>query len=348
VSPQVKTFSFKAEPVNFSRTDTSGVHFEIMSLKGSVEGNIQLDTTATMNVKASGKVTIFNKEKKPLTLSKGLSLKTDNGLIYKLKEGVIVPAFDDTSKVPGSIIAHIEASEVGDTFNTSNANFSFPSFAKNTKPVNAYAINEGSISGGIQGTVYTLEESLYRAEVLKLDQSLKDKLFIQAQAQAPAGYILYKDLSVLIPNDTSNTFHSKNSDAIIKRDGKLVVYMIEEISLMKYLKSYTKTDFTIKEFTVPELQNFVFSFQSSQDPENITSLNTFLTIEGRIVSVINTKELKQLLLGVSKNNVEKMLENFPTVASAVTKITPIWQNILPKNENRLEIIVNPPKELTLE
>lgn len=348
VSPQVKTFSFKEEPVNFSRTDISDVHFEIMSLKGFVEGNIHLDTTATMNVKASGKVTIFNKEKKPVILSKGLSLKTDDGLIYKLKEGVTVPGFDDLLKAPGSILAQIEASEVGDTFNINNANFNFPSFAKTSKFVNVYAVNEGSISGGIQGTVYTLEEDLYKIETSKLDQSLKDKLFIQAKAQAPAGYILYKDLSVLVPDNTSNTLLSKNSDTVIKREGKLIVYMVEESSLMEYIKSYTKTDFDIKEFTVPELQNFVFSFQPSQDPENVSSINTLITVEGRIVSIINTKKLKQLLLGVSKNNVEKMLVNFPTVATAVTKITPIWQNVLPKDENRLEIIVNPPKELTLE
>ncbi len=348
VSPQVKTFSFKSEPINFSRTDTSGVHFEIMSLKGSVEGSVHLDTTATMNVKASGKVSIFNKEKKPVTLAKGLSLKTDDGLVYRLQEGVTVPAFDDISKAPGSALAQIEASEVGDTFNINNANFNFPSFAKTSKFVNVYAVNEGPISGGIQGTVYTIEEDLYKVETSKLDQSLKDKLFIQAQAQAPAGYILYKDLSVLVPDDTSKTFQSKNSEAVIKREGKLVVYMVKEISLMEYIKSYTKTDFSTKEFTVPELQNFVFSFQPSQDPESVSNINTLLTIEGRIVSVINIKELKQLLLGVSKNNVEKMLENFPTVASAVTKITPIWQNVLPKDENRLEIIVNPPKELTSE
>ncbi len=349
ISPQVKIFSFKNELINFSRESRLGVNFEIMSLKGYIESEIHLDNTSTVSRKSKGKITIFNKEIKPVSIPKNTILKGGNGLNYKLTESVVVPKMESGIGSVGSIDANIEAVDFGDNFDSKPIDFTFPSFSKTSRFENVYARSTSDLSGGIKGTVYTLDEGLYKAELSKLDESLKDKLFIQAQSQAPSGYILYKDLSVLVPEEKSSFFESKNSDTTIKREGKLVIYMVSEDSILEYIKTLTKTDLSTKDFNIPELKNLNFTFsQNPTDPENSMNIDVVLNAEGRIVSNINKKELTQLLTGVPKNSVEKMLENYTSVSSAVTKITPIWQSSLPKDENRLEIIVNPPKELTLE
>ena len=348
ISPQVKIFSFKNEAINFSRESKLGVNFEIMSLKGYVESEIHLDNTSTVSRKSKGKITIFNKEIKPISIPKNTILKGSNGLNYKLTESVVVPKMESGIGSVGSIDANIEAVDFGDNFDSKPMDFTFPSFSKTSRFENVYARSTSDLLGGIKGTVYTLDEGLYKAELSKLDESLKDKLFIQAQSQAPSGYILYKDLSVLVPEEKSSFFESKNSEAIIKREGKLVVYMVLEDSILEYVKTTTKTDLNIKDFNVPELKNLNFTFnQNPIDPENSMNIDVIINADGRIVSNINKKELTDLLIGVPKNSVEKMLENYISVSSAVTKITPIWQSTLPKDQNRLEIIVNPPKELTL-
>jgi len=137
------------------------------------EGSVQVDDIAT------GTVEIFNTSSASQALVKTTRLLTSDGILFRLSEGVTVPA-------GGSVQVAVYADEPGVSGNIESATFTIPGLSQAKQEV-IYAESHEAFTGGVRTmTVITQAEMESTAETLKA--ALVEDALSMLRAQAGGAY----------------------------------------------------------------------------------------------------------------------------------------------------------------
>lgn len=308
--------------------------------------NAQIEVNAkgktTVEEKARGILTIYNSyDKNPQTLVIKTRFESPDGKIFRITKEIKIPGMksEGGKLVPSSIEAEVVADRAGDEYNIGpSIGWQIPGFKGTPRYNGFYAESKQKMTGGFKG-----ERPSATEEDLKIAQdNLKDTLEGALNAQMS---ILLSDEFKLIDGATFFALTRQELQSDEARPDKALLYgeadmkklvFIEEMfsgALLEKFKTDLPEDIKVK----------VDDLDVSYGNPGVDFINGKMEIaaEGSItfVSNISQDEIIENIKGKSENQLKEYIFSLPEVEHAVVSLWPFWVKSVPKNIERIDVIV---------
>jgi hypothetical protein len=345
VTHKKETFTFKDKPFKAVRTSQNDLAFEVMVVADSVTKEATFTESKDSLAKAKGIAVIYNAfSTAPQKLTINTRLADDKNNIYLTDKAITIPGYTTVKGkvVPGSVSVGITASVAGDKYNGEPRDFTIVGFKGTAKATKIYARSKGPITGGSTGLMYTPTPEQKGELSTAISTELRSKLEKTIQAQVPPDYLLFKDSLKIDLNFNPDSIVSSTANAQIKAEGTATALILNERDFEKNVISTVNPNIKadeIEEVSIPELNDFVFKLAPDSESINKQTLvaNFTLTGDGTLAWKPNYEKLIASLVGVKKEEVNSIFLNDPGIETARLVLTPVWQNILPKNPKYIKI-----------
>ncbi len=321
-----------------SAESTSGkLLYSVVQIPGDKSAQAPATGQTQVSVKAQGTIIVYNTGAAPQQLVATTRFATTDGKIYRIPTGITVPS-------KGNIETTVIADKAGADYNIGLSDFSLPGLKGTPQFSSVYARSKTNIAGGFIGTQGKVSSAdMVQAKTL-LDAALKTDLVTKAQAQVPADYVLFPNLSQ-ISYDPLLTGSSTDTTAVVSEHANFVGVIFKKSDLSFYLASQ-KLDtppFSSVEITDWSGLNVGVSSSTKLDLLNGTSITFQISGAAPLLWVTDEKALASDLAGKSKSDLPTILKNYPSVESATAMIRPFWKSNFPSDAGKIKIQANATK-----
>lgn len=321
----------------------TSIKHEEMSTDITKSKEISANGTLKVDRKATGKIVLYNAyNSSPQKLVAGTRLQTPNGLIYKLKNPVTIPAQKTVSgkKVPGSVEAEVEASESGEKYNQGFKDFNIVAYQGSDRYDSIYGRSKTSLANGFSGTVPNIATKDVNAAVdsIKSDITKDADIYFAKKAKSKGEEFEY------IPSTKQFTYGETKQD--VSKDGKTATITIaakvntmlfdstslfEQIIKMQADENVaTSTDDTTTDIT----DEIVYT-------GDLTKLNVTLNKDGdkvlvsgttTISSAIDVPKVTKAVSGLEKEQAIGAIKRLVELETIAIDIRPWWNKKLPSSD----------------
>lgn len=339
-----QAINYQADIFNLNRDKTD---YEIMINTEVYKETIGLSETEKVSSKSVGQIKLFNLySTAPVKLSEGSFLKDDRGYPYIIKKDVSIPGFTSVDDVvtAGQTEVSIEAFLAGEVYDGQPSLFTIDAFEGTSKFEKVYGNSDGVLSGGKEGTIYSLNEAdkIILADIV--ETKVKDDLIKQVESLIPEGYLFYPKLtnfSYFLDGEIS----SDEPATSVEIEATLRAVLVREENLTKNIinKSIEKLEEgEEKEIILNGLKNLNLSFSDKDFKISKDGDQVKLEITGELEAVWQPDKevLKDKLKGLKK---EDSLDVFSTdrgIEKARVKIYPPWKKYIPTNKTKIKITLD--------
>lgn len=349
ISVIAKQQSFNLDHASFSASTSSEapVHFELMIVSNEEYKDFNLSNPQNVSIKAHGEVTLYNENStKPQKLLIHTFLADEKGKTYQTDQAVTIPGYTlDASKkiIPGKIDIGITAFLAGDSYNGTPKTLTITGFKGTAKAKTVYAKLKTPLTGGAQGTAYTLSPTDKGTVTAFAQSTFKSNLMNKVNAEVPAGYILYPSAMNFTYN-TEQDVLSPTPNAKVKVSGTISSIILDKKDLSKALVKSLLPSITAKELeevSIPDISKLTFNFKNSGQliSKDLKQVDFNLTGPINAIWAPDVATLQTSILGVKKADLIQIFKTDPGITSATARIFPPWQGTVPMNENKIHIEV---------
>ncbi len=319
-------------------------------------------------VNASGKIRIINTSPDEWQLKKETRFQTENGIVFRIQEGVIVPPAitdEEGNTLLGEYIVNVLADPfdefsdpVGERGNIDPARFTIPGLSKYNQRL-IWGESDAPMTGGISDfELIVMEEDIEAAK-----KQIEDNLILIARDDLRnhidemnklnhTNFVLLDDSRYLktelqdlrISDDLEGSQKNKfEVFAEIKAYG--VAYDFDQLYslLKKELKTRTHPDMRIKDGSInPD----TITYDVIDEDEDLGQIKITATIQGIEEYVVESDEeaglrfsekLTEMILGLSVEEAENYINNLTEVDAVRIKTWPIWISTIPRIPENIEI-----------
>jgi hypothetical protein len=343
VYPKFKDVSVQA---TFSgmRTPAAGeLGYELLTLEATGERQVKASGSEQVKEQALGSIFIYNTDTKVQRLIKNTRFENPDGLIFRIKESVEVPAATKDAKgavVPGVITAEVFADGPGEQYNTGPSRFTVPGLKDTPQFSIVYGESTVAMSGGFDGERYMIDEDELETKKQELHLELRNGLLERMRTERPAGFILFEN-AVTFTFVTEPATSYGDSLATIKEKAYLHVPIFKEAEFAAYLAESTIPGYEDEEVRVTEPEKLSFSYTGAtttqSDISAFTSLEFMLKGTTRIVWQFDGNGLRDDLLGLAKQALPAVLSGYPSIDRAEAVIRPFWTQNFPDNAKEIMV-----------
>lgn len=346
IQKKQQTLTLDHEQFSASKNPQAPIHFEIMIVSDVESKNMILTESQDVSVKAKGLVTFYNEfSTKAQTISANSYLADSNGKTYRTDTAVTIPGYkmNGTKIVPGQVNVGITAFLPGDSYNSTEKDFTISSFKGTAKFKKIYAKATNPISGGAQGLVYVLgatEKGNLNAIALS---SFKSRLLNKVNAEVPKGYLLYGD-ALAFSYTIDDGIQSKTPDTKININSSLAAVIIKEDELsdtiVKMLLQNTTSE-ERSEIEIPDISKLSFAFTNPSQAITKDMEAVSFTLSGAVNAIWypNIKTLQSKLIGISKIALPELFKTDPGIVKARATLFPPWEKYLPTDSSKIHITI---------
>jgi len=347
ITKKHQLFNLDQKPLVASKELDSTIPFDIMIISDNKSHEIRLSESEEVSLKAKGEITIYNEySTKSEKLSAETYLSDENGKVYLTDKAVSVPGYKtdkDKKVIPGEVVVGVTSFLPGDVYNGTPSNFYINSFNGTSKYKKIYGKAETVFSGGAQGLNYSLSEKNKENLNSIANSSFKDNLLKKVDSLIPPEYIFYPDASSF-SYEIQDQILSPTADANVEISGTLSVVLLKEKDLINSIKKKSLPETTLDELStinVIGIQDLKFSFVKSNEDINKELESTNFTLTGKLDFIWEPQisQLKNNLIGASRENLISIFEQDVGIGDAVVKIFPPWKSTLPLKPNKIKITV---------
>lgn len=300
-----------------------------------------------LQVKASGKVKIFNEySKDSQRLIKNTRLEDEKTRkIYRIDESVVVPGAKMAGgKVvePGSVIALVYAADPGKEYNIAGlADFTIPGFKGDPRYTKFKAMtipNSPIVGGSLEVGKVPSDESVKTAQE-ELKQDLTKIAVEKARAQIPDGMSLFPGSVIIKFEDVPQEPTQADLSKVVVR-ATASVFFFDTIVLTQKLAEALSLEDKGKTFIASNMQALTFSFIDSVDNVVISDLSKIsFHIKGDAVFVgqIDAENIRTELAGKEKKDFGKIIVDQNGIDKADAVIRPMWKTAFPVDPAKITI-----------
>jgi hypothetical protein len=317
-----------------------GLSFDLVALSGEEEKIIKAGAEQDLEIKASGRVVIFNDfSTSPQSLNVDTRLESSKGKLYKTDAKVTVPG-KSKDGTPGSIEVGIYAAEAGEEYNSGPEDFKIFGFKGTPKYEKFYARSKGNIAEGFKGKVRSVSAEDKLTVLNELKDSLKMKLSEKAINQIPEGFILFPDATFLTVDDEIINTHVAGDTVPVTLKGTLYGFLFKEEDLTKAITAVSVPGYDNSSTYIPDIKQFVFSLTNKVDSmKDIKNLNFNLTGTSKIIWEVDKNAIVSDLLGKSKKEFKTILEKYVNIDGAELVLRPVWRRSIPEEIKSINVVV---------
>lgn len=354
VSGATVTITLKSVPADISingtattATTTSEVYLPYIPLvvEGAEEVSLESEGSKKVERKAFGTIIVYNNfSTASQRLIKNTRFETQDGLIYRIQESIIVPGKTTSSgkPLPGSIEAVVYADRAGAEYNIGLSDFTVPGFKTSPERyAGFYARSKTVMTGGLVGTAPFVSPEKISAARTALRKALEEKLANVATEKIESGSLMlsggYTFKSVSEPE--TETADKKVS---VSERGTLTAFVFKRDALSSYIARRTpavRYDGAPVSFENPK--DLIFEFLNKADfGKNADDKVLFsLRGSGMITWVLNEERLKLDLAGKMKNETVSVLASYPAIERSQVVIRPFWKKAFPDKIKKISVVV---------
>lgn len=321
--------------------------FEIMSVDGEESKTLESTSSGEALQKARGEVTIYNNYS---PASQKLVVKTrledKSGKTFRIIDAVTVPGThtEGGKTVPGSVTVMAEADVAGPDYNIGLADFTIPGLKGSPQFNKIYARSKTPMSGGAVGLVYSVAKEEVDTVTGELTTTLKTKLWEQAQAEVPKGYVVFEPLSVFNVSSGVISHQSATASVPVTVKGMLTVYLLAEDALAHVMAEKVMTDYEGGVVTVANMSELAVttSLSVDADPKEQKTLSVHIVGTPKVAYVIPEEAVVDQLLGKTKSDFDSIMGSVTQIRTAALSIRPFWEKKIPDRSDRINVIINDP------
>jgi len=319
-------------------------------------------------VNAQGFITIFNKSDDKWPLKKETRFQTDDGLIFRIKEGVFVPARtvdDDGNEVIGSFTAAVEADPfdiydhpIGDRGNIGPMTFVIPGLSNFNQDI-LWGESEGFMEGGVTRFQRVVQEE----DIESAKKQIEDNLALMAKEDLNnhiedrnnlnhtnlvlldnERYLKIELQDLRISDDLEGSIRDK-FEIFAQIETMGVAYDFDQLFaiLKKELKTRAHPDMQVRDDSIrPES----ISFEPVSENDTLGQIKITVNIKGIQEFVIDSSlqagvrfsnKVKERIVGMTVEEAESYISNLPEVNEVEIKLWPIWLSRIPHISDNIKI-----------
>lgn len=329
--------------INATNINTMGKQIPAMFFSETKNVNLSYSATGKKNVekKASGEIIVYNSfSSEPQNLVKGTRFETPDGKIFRLENSLIVPGAKviDAKIVPSNIKAKVVADKAGTDYNIAPVEkFTIPGFKDSAKYGGFYAKSENAMTGGFVGEVLYPTESDMKTAREKTEAALKENLNVLLLSQIPPSFKII---------DSGKKFRvtKENISQEVDKDGKFSVFIEGEMTIAAFKESdVLKLMLMLAKQSLGEnfeAKNFEADYGVGQIDSGSGKFSFIFNYKGDFWQPINVEKFKNDILGKKELELKTAVFLMPGVEKTTISFWPFWVKTVPKNINRINVIVD--------
>lgn len=347
IYPEYREPNISAEFTAYPDKRDKSLSYEIMTLEATSESQVKASGQTQVEVQATGKIEIIKTTSGAERLIKNTRFRTPDGLVYRIKESVVVPgAVNDGqgASVPGTIQADVFADDVGEKYNIpAGTTFDVPGFKEGGFTAQYEAItarNIEAITGGFSGPQFQINDSELSTARQALQIELRNNLLSRVANEKPADFIAFPDAVAITYNQLPAVEYGQ--DLVTIREQAILqipIFQATEFGSFLALEAVPTYEGNPVRVDDPSVLTFRYSSAttSSSVIANEPSLTFNLTGKPLLIWEYNAQKLTTDLAGLPKTAINNAVAGYPGIDGAKVHITPFWKLNFP--ENAEEIIV---------
>lgn len=347
VKPKHREPNVNAEFIAYTDKRPNELTYGILPLEASGERQVTATGEEQVEEQATGEIEIIKSTPGTERLIKNTRFKSENGLIFKIQESIVVPGSitdEDGNSVPGTTRAKVFAESPGEKYNLEPTRFTIPGFEEGgfTELFNAiYAENRTAFTGGFKGPKFMIDEDELNTAKQALQMELRDSLLSRVGSEKPAGSVVF-DGAVSFTYTSLPAIEYGENLVTIKEQAMLQIPIFEEAEFAQYIAAATVPGYENNQVRIQDISALSFAYTSattsSTNIANLPSLSFKLTGKPLLVWVYNEEELKADLVNAPKTSLTTVLGGYPSIESAVAVVRPFWKRTFPADSKDISII----------
>lgn len=318
--------------------------YEIMTLEAEGERQVKAKGEETVSTRTLGTLFIYNsQQKEPLRLVTNTRFESASGLIFKIKDSVVVPGYKteaDGKKTPGVITASVYADEVGPQYNIAPGKFTVPGFKNQPEYANIYGESTNAFTGGFNDKKFIIDDAELQTAQQALRTELRNSLLGRIDAEKPAGFTVFKD-AVTFTYETLPSIAYGDNLATIKEKVLLRIPIFKETDFAQFIAKATIPGFTNEPVRIADSTKLTFKYKgattSSSDISNYTEFSFNLEGKPQIIWTFDATKLKTDLLNTNKSPLTSVLSAYPAIERATAVVRPFWKSTFPSKIDNIKV-----------
>ncbi len=341
VTPKQRTVPIAAE-FQASRTPSlTELGYEVMTIEREGSREVSASGEEYVEEKASGTIIVYNNfNSSDQRLIKNTRFESPDGKIYRINESIVVPGqrTEGNTTVPGSIEAVVYADEVGEEYNIGLTDFTIPGFEGSPRFEGFYARSKTAMTGGFVGEKKIVQEADEVRAREEIQRDIREQISQEALAQKPEGFELFENGTFIVFTSLPN--QEKGNDAVIREKATLYGVLFKQEAFAAFLAENTVAGYNDGDsvrITNPQDLNFTILNKSEQEPWNDNAFQFEIDGTAHIVWEFDSQQLKNDLIGKSKDAFTTVLTGYPSIEEAQIILRPFWRQTFPEEIEDIKV-----------
>ncbi|OHA91379.1 MAG: hypothetical protein A2758_02885 [Candidatus Zambryskibacteria bacterium RIFCSPHIGHO2_01_FULL_49_18] len=330
-APKSTVLAFENDVYIAHKSGSSGPFYSVVKLSRDKGITAPAGSEQDVSRKASGTIVVYNTSSASQRLIATTRFESAAGKVYRIDKAITVPA-------KGSVEAIIYADAPGPEYNSAPTDFTVPGLKGSSQFEAVYARSKTPLASGFVGKEKVVKpEDLAKAKA-ELQAALREELYTEAEAEVPKDFILFRSLSTFSFEDLPQSAGS-GANITLNMRGNLYGVMFKRSDLSRFLSQKKLGTGAIEAIEIPNYSSLEITFGSVPPSDLLSSGEVSFKIKGNALAVWLTDEvaLKADLAGKHKSEVQSVLKNYLTIASANVTVRPFWKNSLPNEVTKIRI-----------
>lgn len=299
---------------------------------------VQASGSTRVERKATGVITVTNNHSSsPIRLVKNTRFESSAGLIFRANADFVIPG--KSGSVPGQITVSVTADAPGEQYNIQGGTLTIPGLKGSAEYTTVLgSVSTGDIAGGFAGDEPTISEQQAaeaRSKIRStLESQLREKVAEMSQGETRAllelAELQFQDLPTVSVEGSSASV----GERLIAR-----IPVVQNSELARAIGKTVAADVevaTLSLFTSPDFAAVPIGTTTAL---GTGVLNFGFTGKAAIVWVIDKEELGQALAGRDESAFTSIIDSYPGIESARTRIQPFWRDSFPDNPQAMSITI---------
>ncbi|MBP6860062.1 MAG: hypothetical protein KBC38_00665 [Candidatus Pacebacteria bacterium] len=340
VSITPKTQSGSVSQEYTATPDGGDLPFRVVSTEKIASKSVPAESTVNANDAAEGTITVYNTSATPQRFVKNTRFESPNGLIYRARDAINVPAGSASS--PGTTKVAVFAETGGEQYNIAPTDFTLPGLDGTPEGKQVYGKSTESFVGGFLGNRPSVSEATATRERVALQAELPAAVLDGLREATPEGY-------VLIPG-SENVLYSPLPDAPDGSGGVYVrhkatataaVFPADALSraVAQVIIGQGYAGQPVQLTNVDQLRVTPKAPVSAADPFEFTLSGT-----GSIVWEVDPNKIAGQVSGKTRDAARVLISGLPEIGEGVITLRPFWAGTLPEDPTEIKVTVVAPKQ----
>lgn len=322
---------------DFIATSVEGeLPFEIVTVEKTAAATIPSEGTETVNQSAQGTITIENRQDAPQQLIKNTRFETPEGLIFRIRDSVTVPAA--TGGTPGRVDVTAYADATGESYNIGATTFTLPGLTGTSLFSLVTARSSEPMKGGFSGPRPVVRQATRDAKATEIRTTLAADIEKEIAAAIPAGYTLVPGSHTVTYEPQPDMPGAGNTVEIAEKAIATVVVFPAE-ALAKAIAYQVVGIYGGQPVTLTDTAGLTLTPVGDLPTPGTTEFAFSLAGNTTILWQVDTEKIASAVAGKSRSGAETALAGFPEVERAALVLRPFWKMSFPDDPTKITVTV---------